>query len=1458
MKKKLLSLLLVIAIMITSVSIGFGAISAFAAPAGKGVEAINAFELTGATVTGATSFNTSITIKSKVNGYKIKVNSVTATIRYSQDEANGLSTVNVDSSVNGAVCDTSGTSFSVSGSIGANLAGLIRYECNYDLLDSNNNVVYAGMTGYGYGFVSANNDQAGKVFGTRYNAPGEMRDGNRFYELDTLYPVYVQVPTLTYYFRLRTQSGSIKDGVTRGVEVISGNAPNTLKTIGTMSWPKTGWTERITDSAVWLSMTEPTSGYYNFTISFNSWNDSWSDQSNITETSTMYYRRDTDKNNAETKYKQYLAEGLEKSYYTTDSWNYYLLILELTAVTAMAIPGDNFTFDRACRYAELAAAGDMLAAAKAALVEVDADYTGVDNAYKTDFATEKNKTVNVTTYTANSTSYGNTTAKLYDAASIKAVDNYYASIDRTLKKCDQKTVDGYKTTIENMTKSLAYADAVYTYLDVAINEYATIDSSIYTPGSWGSYQTAVENARAISRTLKTNSQSGINNALVAIFNAKRALVKRPANFTELNLQISRADEIWAEYNAGKMITVPKADFERVWDGFEDSDGMHYGFEYYYCDVATADKNGDNEYDIYGTKIDEQEKIDELAYNLKEAVDALARFRLLDTTELEKALQFWPEYEKQYYEEDSYDTWSALWDEGTLFSEKAAATYQGDDRKTYENYEEMVRLTDVIINAFESLEKVKADFTALNEAVARIPSDEELALYVDEYVQAIKDIVATIDYGATFDEQTKVDEITDNLNDAIDELKYEHYKSADYSDVEKAIAEARAISPSVVTNYSIVEDAINAVDRTKKIVEQADVDAMAAAIREAIKNLDYVLADYTDVDKAIEEAKAVENKDWYANYYKVEEAIEAVDRTKNHLQQAEVDAMAAAIREAIKNLKLAEADYSGVRDAIALYNAQAPLTDFYSDTVDAVDKAVGNVQYGLMADEQYRVDAWEAEIREAIENMKLLPADYSRLNAAKAYAESFNPAEYSNYQIVTDAIAAVDWTLNCRQNEEMNAQIAAINDAVAQLKLLPADYTKVDEAIDAARYAYKNGAYPYTQESIDAVEDVIASINRDYDIKHQADVDAYIVKIQIAVAQLTYVRADYDALDEVKAKYDNLQRDLYASLSAVDAYVAKIDWNKTIDKQSEVDTYAEELDAMLENLEYAPADYTAVDNAITIYNSINKEYYEDYDIAEVEIIINRVERGLKKNEQDRVNQMAEDINAAVAELRTKMKKADLDALLNAVDQANAKIDEMDATDYDIDIDTLLSLDTLLRRANDYNAETTIDNQKDVDTLTADIIEATENLEFVFTIILDGTGLVIDKDNGYIYGFEEGTTCAKAKDLIKFVGAAEIVIIESDNGFGTGAMIQFISTKDGSVIETYTVLVFGDANGDAVIDMFDVAYIVELVNEGDKPVDMLLRVLDITMDEYLDITDVTIMIGLANMDATLMQDGSMRTY
>lgn len=124
--------------------------------------------------------------------------------------------------------------------------------------------------------------------------------------------------------------------------------------------------------------------------------------------------------------------------------------------------------------------------------------------------------------------------------------------------------------------------------------------------------------------------------------------------------------------------------------------------------------------------------------------------------------------------------------------------------------------------------------------------------------------------------------------------------ADYTAVNDAIASAEAIDGSLYANYGDVEAAINNVDRSKSKMQQADVDAMAQAIENAITALQYKDADYTKVDEAIAKANAL-NKDAYTNFTAVETAINAVVRDKNITEQDKVDAMAKAIEDAMAAL-----------------------------------------------------------------------------------------------------------------------------------------------------------------------------------------------------------------------------------------------------------------------------------------------------------------------------------------------------------------------------------------------------------------------------------------------------------------------------------------------------------------------------------------------------------------------------
>ena len=209
--------------------------------------------------------------------------------------------------------------------------------------------------------------------------------------------------------------------------------------------------------------------------------------------------------------------------------------------------------------------------------------------------------------------------------------------------------------------------------------------------------------------------------------------------------------------------------------------------------------------------------------------------------------------------------------------------------------------------------IPADYTAVDAAIGKVN-----ALNKDEYKDftAVEAAVNAVVRGKNITKQSEVDAMAKAIEDAIAALQY---KDADYTKVDAAIAKANALNKDNYKDFSAVETAVNAVVRDKNITEQSEVDTMAKAIEDAIIALQYKDADYTKVDAAIAKANAL-NKGNYKDFSAVETAVNAVARGKNITQQAEVDAMAKAIEDALAALQYKDADYTRVDAAIARANA----------------------------------------------------------------------------------------------------------------------------------------------------------------------------------------------------------------------------------------------------------------------------------------------------------------------------------------------------------------------------------------------------------------------------------------------------------------------------------------------------------------------------------------------------------
>ena len=384
----------------------------------------------------------------------------------------------------------------------------------------------------------------------------------------------------------------------------------------------------------------------------------------------------------------------------------------------------------------------------------------------------------------------------------------------------------------------------------------------------------------------------------------------------------------------------------------------------------------------------------------------------------------------------------------------------------------------------------ADYTKVNEAKAKVPSN--LNIYTEETVNALQEALDAVEEGKNITEQETVDNYAKAITDAINGLVL---KDADYTLVDQAIDQANNLVEGNYKDYTKVKEAIAAVERNKKITEQTEVDAMANAINEAISKLVLKDADYTSVDQAIAQANNLVEGN-YKDYTKVKEAIAAVERNKKITEQTEVDAMANAINEAISKLVLKDANYTKVNEAKG--KVPSNLNIYTEKTVNALQDALAAVEEGKNITEQETVDGYAKAINEAISKLVLKDANYTKVNEARAKVPSnLNIYTEETVNALQDALAVVKEDKKITEQAEVDAMAKAINEAISNLVLKDANYSKVNEA----KSKVPSDLSIYTEKTVKALEDALAAVKEDKKITEQETVDGYAKAINEAINSL---------------------------------------------------------------------------------------------------------------------------------------------------------------------------------------------------------------------------------------------------------------------------------------------------------------------------------------------------------------------
>jgi len=86
--------------------------------------------------------------------------------------------------------------------------------------------------------------------------------------------------------------------------------------------------------------------------------------------------------------------------------------------------------------------------------------------------------------------------------------------------------------------------------------------------------------------------------------------------------------------------------------------------------------------------------------------------------------------------------------------------------------------------------------------------------------------------------------------------------------------------------------------------------------------------------------------------------------------------------------------------------------------------------------------------------------------------------------------------------------------------------------------------------------------------------------------------------------------------------------------------------------------------------------------------------------------------------------------------------------------------------------------------------------------DGSTTVIDQTGGLIYGLAVGITAADFENnYVVVTGAGELRITYYNDSFGTGTKVELLNAITSTVLKTYTIVIFGDVNGDGLVNAAD---------------------------------------------------------
>lgn len=485
-------------------------------------------------------------------------------------------------------------------------------------------------------------------------------------------------------------------------------------------------------------------------------------------------------------------------------------------------------------------------------------------------------------------------------------------------------------------------------------------------------------------------------------------------------------------------------------------------------------------------------------------------------------------------------------------------------------------------AIANLEYNPADYTELNAMI------EEWNLLKDYFTEEsrteVEEYLKTITFDKNITEQSTVDTWVQELNSLAEKLELKraqgYYDSDNYEFIEKngymslegykkyfeGLEKSYYTDESVEIIDMVVTELSNSESDLYKysIMEQAEFDEILMFLQVYVNTLEKKPGNYEELCEYYVKALSLNIK-YYVDVTELTTAISNANFNWKIDEQDKIDESAKALRDAINNLVLKDADYTAFNIA---YNKAVSLSAKHYVDFSSVQAAItkANSVKDLKIDKQSLVDDATDKLNKAMSKLVLRDADYSKIDALKAKIEALDGSKYTNLEVVKEALNNISYGKKANEQALVDEMYNKLKSAYDSLEKTKADYTEVNKAVlEAKKYESVKDNYSNYSD----LEKVLNSINYNLTWADQVTVDNYVIKIKDAISNLRKKLANYTELENLISKipsdYSDLDQSLQSEIKSLLKEAEQLSRNLTYEEQAKVDSLVIKFRALIDKL-----------------------------------------------------------------------------------------------------------------------------------------------------------------------------------------------------------------------------------------------------------------------------------------------------